>query len=210
MTHIEFVLLAFTSLLTMMNPISVIPIYSSFTKELDDRMSRRIALKASISAFIILLVFAFAGHLIFNIFSISVNGLRVAGGFLFFGMGYDMLQAKISRIKRPKKDIKNFESDIAISPLGIPLICGPGAITITMILVQDAASWFNKILLILTIFIVLAIVFVSLISSKKILKFFGPSGAKVMMRIMGLIVMVIGIEFFFAGIKPFIRDIFKI
>jgi multiple antibiotic resistance protein len=79
-----------------------------------------------------------------------------------------------------------------------------------MILVQDAASWFNKILLILTIFIVLAIVFVSLISSKKILKFFGPSGAKVMMRIMGLIVMVIGIEFFFAGIKPFIRDIFKI
>jgi multiple antibiotic resistance protein len=139
-----------------------------------------------------------------------VNGLRVVGGFLFFGMGYDMLQAKISRIKQPKKDIKEFESDVAITPLGIPLICGPGAITVTMLLVQDAKTPIYKGLLILSISLVLLIVYLSLLSSKKILKLFGPSGTKVMMRIMGLIVMVIGVEFFFAGIKPFIQDIFKL
>jgi len=210
MTHLHFILLAFTSLLTMMNPISVIPIYSSITEELDKKMSKNIAFKATLSAFIILIIFAFAGHIIFNIFAISVNGLRVVGGFLFFGMGYDMLQAKISRIKKPKKDIKEFESDVAITPLGIPLICGPGAITVTMILVQDANSWLNKGLLVLTILIVLTIVYFSLISSKKILALFGPSGTKVMMRIMGLIVMVIGVEFFFAGVKPFIQEIFKL
>ncbi len=210
MTHTEFILLAFTSLLTMMNPISVIPIYSSITEELDKKMSRNIAFKASLAAFVILLVFAFAGHIIFNIFQISVNGLRVVGGFLFFGMGYDMLQAKISRIKKPKKDIKEFESDVAITPLGIPLICGPGAITVTMILVQDAKTWAYKGLLVGVAFTVLLIVYLSLLSSKKILALFGPSGTKVMMRIMGLIVMVIGVEFFFAGVKPFIRDIFKL
>ena len=125
-------------------------------------------------------------------------------------MGYDMLQAKLSRIKQPKKDIKEFESDIAVTPLGIPLICGPGAITVTMILVQDAKVLSYKILLILAIISVLIIVYFSLISSQKILKFFGSGGTKVMMRIMGLIVMVIGVEFFFAGVKPFLRDIFNI
>ena len=210
MSYTEFIVLALTSLLTMMNPISIMPIYSTITEELDDQTSKNIAFKATLSAFLTLILFAFAGHIIFNIFNISVNALRIVGSFLFLGMGFDMLQAKISRMKKPKKDIAEFEDDIAITPLGIPLICGPGAITVTMILVQDSPTWVYKVILVAIVATVTVIVYYSLISSKKILKLFGPSGSKVMTRIMGLILMIIAVEFFFAGVKPFIRDIFKI
>jgi len=210
MSYTEFIVLALTSLLTMMNPISIMPIYSTITEELDDQTSKNIAFKATLSAFLTLILFAFAGHIIFNIFNISVNALRIVGSFLFLGMGFDMLQAKISRMKKPKKDIAEFEDDIAITPLGIPLICGPGAITVTMILVQDSPTWVYKVILVAIVATVTIIVYYSLISSKKILKLFGPSGSKVMTRIMGLILMIIAVEFFFAGVKPFIRDIFKI
>jgi len=210
MSYTEFIVLALTSLLTMMNPLSIIPIYSTITEDLDDQTSKNIAFKATLAAFLTLIMFAFAGHIIFNIFDISVNALRIVGSFLFLGMGFDMLQAKISRLKKPKKNIEEFESDIAITPLGIPLICGPGAITVTMILVQDSPNWIYKILLVIIAGLVSATVYFSLVGSKKILRLFGPSGTKVMTRIMGLILMIIAVEFFFAGVKPFIRDILKI
>ncbi len=105
---------------------------------------------------------------------------------------------------------KEFENDIAITPLGIPLICGPGAITVTMILVEGTDGWVQKGLLFGVILFINVIIYLSLIFSKKILKFFGASATKVMTRIMGLIIMVIGVEIFFEGLQMFLRKILKI
>ena len=210
MSTFEFALLTFTSLFTMIDPLGAIPIYATITEDLDHQASKKIAFKASFTAFVVLMLFAFSGELIFNFFHVSVNSLRVVGGIVFFKMGSDMLEANISRLKKPRKAISEFESDIAITPLGIPLIAGPGSITVTILLIKDAHTILMKNVFILVLLAVIIIVYLSFVWAKKILKLMGPSATKVMLRIMGLIVMVIAVEFFFAGIKPFIQDIFAI
>jgi multiple antibiotic resistance protein len=210
MSTFEFAFLTFTSLFTMIDPLGAIPIYATITEDLDNQASKKIAFKASFTAFFILVLFAFTGELIFNFFHVSVNSLRVVGGVVFFKMGSDMLEANISKLKKPKKDISEFESDVAITPLGIPLIAGPGSITVSMLLFKDANSIILKSVFISTLLVVIILVYLSFIWSKKILNFIGPSATKVMLRIMGLIVMVIAVEFFFAGMKPIIQDILAI
>ncbi len=203
----EFSLIAFTSLFTMVNPLGVIPVYLSLTNSLASAESKKVALKAVITSIITLLLFAITGKLIFDFFSISINSLRIVGGVIFFITGYDMLQAKLTRTKESSETIKEYSSDIAITPIAIPMICGPGAITVSIVLFNDASDWSLKIILLSVIVFVLLITYIFLLSSRKIISALGDNGNKVLMRIMGLIVMVIAVEFFTSGIKPIVRDI---
>jgi len=209
-TLLEFTLVAFTSLFTMMNPLGIIPVYISLTTGLETKDAKMVAYKAVFTAFIILILFAIAGKFIFDIFAISVNSLRVVGGIIFFIAGYDMLQARIVRIKSSEGDSFEDLNDIAITPLAIPLICGPGAITVAIVLYNDAANVSQTIVLFLVIILVLLIMLFSLLGGRKIVKFLGDSGNKVLMRIMGLIVMVIAVEFLFSGLTPLVRDMLKL
>ena len=206
----QFSLLAFTSLFTMVTPFGVIPLFSSMTASMQFKDVHKLAFKAVLTAFIIMVVVALAGKFIFNFFHISVNSLRIVGGVLFFMSGYDMLQGKISRIKEEGQDFYEFVNDFAITPLGIPIICGPGSITMTMVLYNDANGAAEKVVLLSVVIVVLAITYIILIGSRKILKIIGNNGNKVLMRIMGLILMVIAVELAFAGLKPIVREIFKI
>ena len=204
----EFGLLAFTSIFTMVNPLGVIPIYTSMTSEMSSKEAKRVAIKAVITATVTLLLFAFAGRFIFEFFQISVNSLKVVGGIIFFMAGFDMLQARLIRTKSDDETITDFANDISITPLAIPLICGPGAITAAIVMMNDAHLISQKIVLSGVIILVLAITLTILLSSRKVMRFLGESGNKVLMRIMGLIVMVIAVEFLFSGLKPILRDIF--
>lgn len=208
--YFEFALLTFTSIFTMVNPLSIIPIYTSMTSELDAEHAKRVAYKGVLTAFIIMLTFAVTGKFIFAFFHISVNSLRVVGGIIFFMTGFDMLQARLIRTKSDEKAMPEFANDIAITPLGIPLICGPGAITATIVHINDADTIPLKIILVGVILIVQLVTLIFLLSSRTVMRILGESGNKVMMRIMGLIVMVIAVEFLFSGLKPIIRDILKI
>lgn len=203
----QFSLLAFTSLFTMIIPFGVIPLFSSLTSSMEYKEVHKIAFKGVLTAFIILVVVALAGKFIFNFFHISVNGLRIVGGILFFMSGYDMLQGKFSRIKEQGQSFNDYVHDFAITPLGIPIICGPGSITMTMVLYNDADGTPEKFILLSVIIVVLIITYLMLVSSRKILGLLGENGNKVMMRIMGLILMVIAVELAFAGLKPIVRDI---
>lgn len=207
---IEYILVAFTSLFTMMNPISIIPVYISLTNDLSSKEAKLVAYKAVLTAFVTLILFALAGKFIFNIFAISVNSLRVVGGIIFFIAGYDMLQARIIRTKSDKIEHPEDINDIAITPLGIPLICGPGAITVSIVLYNDAANITQIFILFLVIITILLIMLFSLLGGRKVMKFLGESGNKVLMRIMGLIVMVIAVEFMFSGLTPLVRKMLKI
>ncbi len=206
----EFGLLSFTSIFTMVNPLGVIPVYTSMTSGIPSKEANRVATKAVFTAFITLLLFAFSGRFIFEFFQISVNGLRVVGGIIFFMAGFDMLQARLIRTKSDDENTVDFANDIAITPLAIPLICGPGAITAAIVMMNDAHNISQKLVLTGAITLVLIITLFVLLSARKIMKILGDSGNKVLMRIMGLIVMVIAVEFFFSGLKPIIRDILKI
>ena len=203
----EYGLLAFTSIFTMVNPLGIIPVYTSMTAQMSSKEARQVAIKAVLTAFITLAVFAFSGKFIFEFFQISVNSLRVVGGIIFFMAGFDMLQARLIRTKSDEETTKEFANDIAITPLAIPLICGPGAITASIVMMNDAVAIAEKVTLFGVIFLILGITLLVLLSARKVMSFLGDSGNKVLMRIMGLIVMVIAVEFLFSGLKPILRDI---
>jgi multiple antibiotic resistance protein len=139
------------------------------------------------------------------------NRFRVVGGVIFFLIGQDMLHARLGAIKfsGAESEINAYVDDISVTPLGIPMICGPGAITNGIVLMEDANSIPRKIALVLSVALVLLFTYLILVGSAKISKRLGDTGNKVLMRLMGLIVMVIAVEFFFTGLKPIIVDIIK-
>ncbi|MCA1029664.1 MarC family protein [Bacillus timonensis] len=203
--EIELLLFYLTSFFTLINPLGVMPIYMTMTSSFDQEMKRKTALKATIVSFITLVIFAVTGQLLFKFFGITVDSLKVVGGIIFFLMGQDMLQARLVRTE--VKEIKTYANDISITPLAIPMICGPGAITNAIVLMETTTSYTQKSLLILSIFVVTVLTYLILVNSAKLHRFLGETGNNVLMRLMGLIVMVIAIEFMVSGLKPIIRDI---
>ena len=206
---ITFGILSFTSFFTLINPFGTMPIFMTMTAYLDKSNRTKTARKAAVVSFITIIVFAFSGQILFNFFGISVNSFRVVGGVIFFLMGMDMLQARLGKVKLKESEIKTYVDDISVTPLAIPMICGPGAMTNAIVMMEDADSIEKKIALILGAFVVILCTYLILYSASKIIKTLGQTGINVMMRLMGLIVMVIAVEFFFTGLKPILIDIFK-
>lgn len=206
---LSFGLLCFTSFFTLINPLSTMPVFMTMTAGLSEQERTHTARKASIVALITIIIFAFSGQLLFKFFGISVNSFRVVGGVIFFIMGMDMLQARLGQVKIKDSEVKTYVNDISVTPLAIPMICGPGAITNSIVLMEDASTLTRKIILFGTILLVMLITYLVFYSSSRILKILGQTGINVMMRLMGLIVMVIAVEFFFSGLKPIILDMIK-
>ncbi len=204
-----FGLLAFTSFFTLINPLGTMPIFMTMTSELDKKARTKTAYKASLAAFITIIIFAFIGQVLFKFFGISANSFRIVGGIIFFLMGMDMLQARLGKVKVKESEVKKYVNDISITPLAIPMIAGPGALTNAIVLMEDATSALKKIILVASIFVVMLLTYLILFSSSKIIKLLGETGNNVLMRIMGLIVMVIAVEFFFSGLKPIVADMIK-
>lgn len=207
MDNYTIILLYFTSFITLVNPLGIMPVFLTMTGNLTKSQRRKTALKATVTATITLILFAFAGKYLFDFFGISVAGLKVVGGVLFFIIGYDMLNARLSQIKITKEEAERYVDDISITPLGIPMIAGPGAITNAIVLMGESTDYTSKMLVIVSILLVAVTMLFSLFGAVGINKFLGEKGNKIMMKLMGLIVMVIAVEFFFAGIKPYIQDI---
>lgn len=209
--YVQYFFLVFMSFFSLINPLGSMPVFLSMSSELDAKQRNLTARKAVVVAFFTLLLFAFAGDYIFQIFGISVNSLKVVGGIIFLMVGHDMLEARLGRTKVSDKEkkINAYVNDISITPLAIPMICGPGAITNAVVLMQEADSTMKVVLFILSIAAIMGLTYLIYFGGTKILKFIGETGNKVMMRIMGLIVMVIAVEFLFGGLKPILVDIIQ-
>jgi len=206
---LSFALLCFTSFFTLLNPLGVMPLFMTMTKDFEVVSRRKTALKATIVSFFTIMSFAMTGQLLFRFFGISVDSLRIVGGVIFFIMGQDMLQARLGNTKITESEMEKHITDISITPLAIPMICGPGAITNAIVLMQDAVNMEMKVILIVSILVICIITYLVLIAASPIMKVLGETGNKIMLRLMGLIVMVIGVEFFFAGLKPFVKEMMK-
>ena len=202
-------LLVFTSFFTLINPISAMPVFLGLTSDMEPKDRVAVAKRAVVVSLIIVLVFAFSGQFLFRVFGISVNSFRIVGGAIFFVVSFDMLNARLSPIKAKGSEIKQTIKDIAITPLAIPMLCGPGAITNAIVLMEDADSILLKVTFVVALCLMLLVTYLILISSSKLIKRFGETGINVMMRLMGLIVMVIAVEFFLAGIRPFLESLFN-
>ena len=206
-TVIPFALLCFTSLFTITSPLSTMPVFLTMTQSLDEKERRAVAIRATLVACCALLLFVLAGQFLFKFFGISTNGFRIVGGIIIFRIGFDMLQAKYTPMNLRKEEIKEYANDVSVAPLGIPLLCGPGAIANAIVLMQEAYSFEMKTAVIVAIILVYLITFVLLRWAGVLVKFIGETGNNVMMRLMGLILMVIAVECFVSGARPILTEI---
>lgn len=206
---LPFALLCFTSFFTLTNPLGTMPVFLTMTNGMDEGERKTIVRRATIVSFITLMVFTFSGQFLFKFFGISTNGFRIAGGIIIFTIGFDMLQARYSKAKLKEEEVKTYVNDISITPLAIPMLCGPGAIANGIMLMEDANTLIKKILLVTVIASVYFITFLILRASTRLNKYMGETGNNVMMRLMGLILMVIAVECFVSGFKPIMIDILQ-
>lgn len=206
---LPFALLCFTSFFTLTNPLGTIPVFLTMTNGMNDHERKAIVRRATIVSFITLMVFTFSGQFLFKFFGISSNGFRIAGGFIIFKIGFDMLQARYSNAKLKEEEVKTYADDISITPLAIPMLCGPGAIANAIMLMDDASTLSLKGTLIGIIALVYFITFLILQASTRLVRILGETGNNVMMRLMGLILMVIAVECFVSGLKPILIDILR-
>ena len=208
-TIIPYALLCFTSFFTLTNPLGTMPVFLTMTNGLSDDERKHIIKRATIVSFIILITFTLCGQFLFKFFGISTNGFRIAAGFIILKIGYDMLQARYSSAKLKEEEIKSYVNDISITPLSIPMLCGPGAIANGIFLMSDATTWELKGTLISMIAVVYLLSYIVLRLSTRLVNLIGETGNNVMMRLMGLILMVIAVECFVGGIKPILIDIIQ-
>ncbi len=185
------------------------PIFLTMTKGMSEDEKKRIVWRATIISFVILLIFTFTGQFIFKFFGISTNGFRIAAGIIILKIGYDMLQARYTDTKLKNEEIKTYADDISITPLSIPMLCGPGSIANGIMLMEDANTWQLKATLIGSIGLIYFLTYIILRGSTRLVKVIGETGNNVMMRLMGLILMVIGVECFVSGGKPILTEIIK-
>ena len=201
----------FVSLFAVVEPLGIIPIFVSMTSGLSPQQQRSVAKRACLVAFLTLFIFSLTGQLIFRFFGISVESMKVVGGVIFFLIGYEMLQAKHSRTAFEEKSDGGNPSpsdqanDMALTPLGIPMIAGPGAIANVIVLWNEAGDIGKRTALLVGMTLVILATLLVLLGARRIARFLGDSGNKVLLRLMGLITMVIAVEFFFAGLTPIVR-----
>ena len=206
--NLSFMLLSFSSLFTLLNPIGTAPIVLSLTQNLNANEYKRVIRKSILTACSILLLFAFMGKIIFTFYGITVYAFKIAGGILFLRIGINMLEAKVSRTKSTPKESEEASGndDIALTPIGIPLIAGPGAITSVMILSSQANSFQHKIIFYVNIILTLFITYLILSLGKKLTKKLGTAGLRVIERIMGMILMVVAIQFIVDGLNVVVKN----
>ena len=209
-----FLVLSFSSLFAVIDPLGVIPFFSGLTAGRKLRQKRKILVKALITAFFVLVMFTVVGHQLLRLFGLTVDAFRVAGGVIFLGIGLDMLQSKPRRwhtgIGRAyAKDIElsqgeDEEDDPSITPLAIPMIAGPGSITTVMILTPQAPADLGIPLVIGAVLANLLLAGAILMGADVVLARLGRTGLKVIEKLMGLLVTVIAVQFMIDGITPII------
>ncbi len=202
----------FMGFFAMLNPIGNIPVFLSMVQEFDKKTQNKVALRATVTAFSIIAIFCIFGHIIFRVFGITVPAFQIAGGIIVFIIGFQMLNAKENPIHTQSMDEKEqmmkIAHDMAITPLGIPLLAGPGTITTAMNFVGVEKSVTNVVVVIVIFGIMCLITYLLFISSRVIANRINPSMLKVVSRIMGLILAVIAVQMMINGIEGTI-DIFN-
>ena len=207
----QFFIFCLTTLFTLINPIGITPLLVVMTERFSKDERINIAKKGSLTAFTTLILFAILGSFIFNFFGITIEAFQIMGGILFFRNGLRMLDAKVGRSRTtPAEQEESQESDdIAISPIGIPLIAGPGAITATMLLSSQTPQLYSYATIGLSISVVLSFVYLILRNGDVLIRVLGTSIMRIIQRLMGLILLVIAVQFVINGtvcvLKPLIQ-----
>ena len=189
------------AILAIVNPAGAIPVFLGLTGGQNSAQRKHTAAAASLCVGITLICAAWSGDLIFSLFQIRLASFKAGGGILVLLMAISMLQAKISGMRQTDEEAEDARSrdNVAIVPLGIPLMAGPGAISLVIVNAQRAAGWDAKVILSAVIAAVALITWLALRSSKRIGDWLGPSGINIITRLMGLILAAVAVELIASG-----------
>ncbi len=196
--YITFSVTVFTGFLAIMNPISNMPIFLALLKGADHKTKQRVNKKALLIAFIIVSTFVILGKFIFELFGITIPAFKITGGILIFYVGFEMLQSKKSNIKQLQDT--NFDENIAVSPLAIPILAGPGTIVTATNFVSDG-SYIHITIVILIFGLMCLLTYMIFSFSDIIARKIGDNVISVVGKIMGLIIAIIGTSMIIEGIK---------
>ena len=203
----------FMGMFAIMNPFANTPIFIGLTQSNSPEEKRDIAFKSLLYAFIIVGMFCVTGKFIFNIFGITFPAFKITGAILLFLVGYKLVQGKESEVHHPddetKETIRKQHEDnsinIAISPLAIPILAGPGTIATAMNFIGDSPTMTHMIIVLISFLLLCLITFLMFVYGEKLVHFLGKGVINVISRIMGLILAVIATQMLIAGIHGAIQ-----
>jgi multiple antibiotic resistance protein len=199
--YVRFSLLALSSIFFLVDPFAALPTFLAVTAGSDTARRRRMAWKASLTALLFLSAFAIAGQYIFKMFGITLPAFEIAGGIILLLIGLDMLEAKRSPTQEASGDAEaaSTKEDAGIVPLGIPMLAGPGAITSVMVLVGQAQTRWQMGAILASIAVTAAICYLVLGNSDRVARALGDTGIRILVRIMGLLLVALAVQYFVNG-----------
>jgi multiple antibiotic resistance protein len=210
MTHDELVYIGsvFMGFLAIMNPLANTPVFLALTADDDASTRKAVARKALLAAFLIVVVFSVAGRLIFDLFGITLPAFRITGGILVFGIGYSMLHGGASKSHSPTEPSEGADREsrlsVAISPLAVPILAGPGTIATAMSFVAHGSA--VHVAITVASFAVLCLIsYVFFVSGEELIRFLGANAIGAVTRMMGLILAVIGVQMFLDGATAVVK-----
>ena len=199
-SYLVFALTVFTGFFAIMNPIANTPVFLGLTEGYDKETKKKVARKATIVAFIIGTSFTVLGKYIFDIFGITIPAFKITGGILIFYVGFEMLMSVKSKVHNLNTKVKEEDTGIAISPLAIPILAGPGTIVTAMNYVNNTN--FLHVGIVIAIFALMVfLTYLSFSLSDQIVKRLGENFIKIIGKLMGLILAIIGTDMVIQGIK---------
>tara|TARA_Y100001970_G_scaffold189868_1_gene230824 strand:+ start:444 stop:1088 length:645 start_codon:yes stop_codon:yes gene_type:complete len=207
--ELQYLLFCLSTLFTVVNPLGITPIFAAMTERFSNVDQIRIARKGIITGSTVLIIFTLLGSFIFRFYGITVEAFQIMGGIIFFRSGLRMLDAQVGRSRTTQSERDEFKDsdELAISPIGVPLITGPGAITGVVILAGKGSSDLSIITLLVSVIITMTLFYWILRAGNVLAKKIGITGMRVIERMMGLILMVIAVQFIINGLETIIDRI---
>ncbi len=202
---IDVVVHAFVTLFVIVDPIAVAAIFIGLTQGGDDGYRRRMAVRGTVIAAIVLLVFAFVGEYLFLALGITLPAFSIAGGALLFLLAIDMVLARRSGLRSTtvsEEREADQKEDISVFPLAIPLITGPGALTSVLLLMErNSGNPLRQFAVVGVVVLVMALTYAALIYASKMTRLLGVTGVNVVGRIFGIILAALAVQFILNGLK---------
>ena len=196
----EFALVTFTSVLFIVDPIAVIPSYLVVTRSETPAQRASTAKRACFAAAILLVAFAIGGTVIFKVFGITLPAFRIAGGLILWVVAMDMLRAQRTTQESSAEIIEGeVKDDVALTPLAMPMLAGPGAISTVMVLAAQAHTMPQKLVVYSSIAVTAFLSWIALRVGERLVQRMGQTGIRVMTRIMGLLLAAIAVQFVISG-----------
>ncbi|MCL2142596.1 MAG: MarC family protein [Methanimicrococcus sp.] len=204
-----FFIYAFTAVFVIVNPLNGLFTFLSMTRGFPEKMRQSFATKSVLLALFLALFFAMFGAFVLNLFGVSVDSIRIAGGILLFTVGFNMMRAKVNN-NVSQTEISSADKDFWVFPIAIPLLCGPGTISTVIVLSGSSPDYWYTILLLIAIIIVFGVTYAVFHFSKTISKYISYTAMLVITRVFGLLLASIAVSMITTGLYNILYELMTI